>query len=59
MLLLRDAIENLEIGGLLVSAVEKWTADQLFAESFLDKVKEATSTIVAKMQEERAGGGKH
>lgn len=42
-----------------MGAVDKWATDQIFAQSFLEKIKDATSPIYTKVQEERAGGGKH
>ena len=33
--------------------------DQLFAESFMDKIKIIAQPIVAKLQDEQRGGGKH
>jgi hypothetical protein len=33
--------------------------DQLFAENFMEKLKEAATPIFSKILEERAGGGKH
>jgi hypothetical protein len=44
---------------MIVAAVEKWAADQLFADSFLNKIKEVANPIFLKLQEEREGGGKH
>ena len=42
-----------------MGAIDKWASDQIFAQSFIEKIKDVTNPIVAKIQEERAGGGKH
>lgn len=44
---------------MIMTAVEKWATDQLFADSFLNKIKEVANPIFVKIQEERGGGGKH
>jgi len=54
-----EALENLELGGFITGAVDKWANDQLFAESFIEKIKDITGPIFNKIEEEMAGGGKH
>jgi hypothetical protein len=54
-----DALENLELGALIAGAIEKWNNDQIFAESFIERIKDAAHPIFTKLAEERAGGGKH
>jgi hypothetical protein len=44
---------------MVANAIEKWHLEQIFAESFLDRVKDIANPILAKLNEERAGGGKH
>lgn len=55
----RDAIDNLELGSLIAAAIEKWSAEQIFAESFIERIKDTANPIFLKLAEERAGGGKH
>jgi hypothetical protein len=49
----------LELGVLIVGAIDRWGSEQLFAESFLERIKDVASPIYHKIAEERAGGGKH
>jgi len=44
---------------MVANAIEKWHLEQIFAESFLDRIKDIANPILAKLNEERAGGGKH
>lgn len=43
-------MENMETAGMIAGSVEKWSADQLFADSFLDKIKSAVQPLVVRLQ---------
>lgn len=58
-MLFRDGLENLELGGYIVASIDRWKTEQLFVDTFWEKMKNLASPIYNKLAEEKAGGGKH
>ena len=52
-------MEESELAGYIVGAVEKWKSEQYFADSFMERVWEAVKPIATKLSEEKLGGNRY
>lgn len=46
-----DALSNLELASLIAAAIDKWSGEQIFAESFIERIRDAASPLFVKLAE--------